>query len=40
MTTMAPSEPTFEKKVHDFLLLKRIAVVGVSRDKSNHPAAS
>ena len=31
---------TFETKVHDFLAQKRIAVVGVSRNNSDHPAAS
>jgi uncharacterized protein len=29
-----------EMKVHDFLAQKRIAVVGVSRDDSHHPAAN
>ena len=29
---------TFETKVHDFLAQKRIAVVGVSRNNSSHPA--
>lgn len=32
--------PTLETKVHDFLAQKRIAVAGVSRDKSHHPAAN
>jgi uncharacterized protein len=31
---------TLEKKVHDFLAYKRIAVAGVSRDKRNHPAGN
>ena len=31
---------TLETKVHDFLAQKRIAVAGVSRDKSHHPAAT
>ena len=31
---------TLETKVHDFLAQKRIAVAGVSRDKSHHPAAN
>jgi uncharacterized protein len=31
---------TFEMKVHDFLAQKRIALVGVSRDSSHHPAAN
>jgi predicted CoA-binding protein len=31
---------TFEAKVGDFLAQKRIAVVGVSRDDSHHPAAN
>jgi hypothetical protein len=30
----------FESKVHDFLAQKRIAVVGVSRANSQHPAAN
>ena len=30
----------FEAKVHDFLAQKRIAVVGVSRDHSQHPAGN
>jgi predicted CoA-binding protein len=29
---------TFETKVNDFLAQKRIAVAGISRDKSHHPA--
>jgi len=36
MTTQA----TFETKVHDFLAQKRIAVAGVSRDNSRHPAGN
>lgn len=32
--------PTFETKVHDFLAQKRIAVAGVSRDNSHHPAGN
>jgi predicted CoA-binding protein len=31
---------TFETKVHDFLSQKRIAVAGVSRDKSHHPTGN
>ncbi len=31
---------TLDVKVHDFLAQKRIAVAGVSRDNSHHPAAS
>ena len=31
---------TLESKVNDFLSQKRIAVVGVSRNKSGHPAAN
>jgi uncharacterized protein len=31
---------TLEKKVHQFLAQKRIAVVGVSRNNSHHPAGS
>jgi hypothetical protein len=31
---------TLEKKVDDFLAQKRIAVAGVSRDKSNHPVGN
>jgi predicted CoA-binding protein len=31
---------TLEAKVQDFLAQKRIAVVGVSRDNSRHPAAN
>ena len=31
---------TLEAKVHDFLAQKRIAVAGVSRDDSRHPAAN
>jgi predicted CoA-binding protein len=31
---------TLETKVHDFLAQKRIAVAGVSRDKSHHPAGN
>ena len=29
--------PTLERKVHDFLAQKRIAVAGVSRNDSHHP---
>lgn len=36
MTTQA----TLETKVQDFLAQKRIAVAGVSRDNSRHPAAN
>ena len=32
--------PTLETKVHDFLAQKRIAVAGVSRDNSHHPAGN
>ena len=32
--------PTVETKVHQFLAQKRIAVVGVSRNNSDHPAGS
>jgi uncharacterized protein len=32
--------PTLETKVHDFLAQKRIAVAGVSRADSHHPAAN
>jgi len=32
--------PTLETKVHDFLALKRIAVAGVSREKSQHASAN
>ena len=31
---------TLETKVHDFLAQKRIAVAGVSRDDTHHPAAN
>jgi uncharacterized protein len=31
---------SLETKVHDFLAQKRIAVAGVSRDNSRHPAAN
>lgn len=31
---------TFEANVHDFLAQKRIAVAGVSRNKSHHPAGN
>ena len=31
---------TFEAKVQDFLAQKRIAVAGVSRHKSHHPAGN
>ena len=31
---------TLDAKVHDFLVQKRIAVAGVSRDISHHPAAN
>src|SRR5688572_28040293 len=34
------SATTLEAKVHDFLAQKRIAVAGVSRDNSHHPAAN
>ena len=32
--------PTLETKVQDFLAQKRIAVAGVSRDNSHHPAGN
>ena len=32
--------PTFETKVRDFLAQKRIAVAGVSRNNSHHPAGN
>jgi predicted CoA-binding protein len=32
--------PTLETKVHEFLAQKRIAVAGVSRNNSHHPAAN
>jgi uncharacterized protein len=32
--------PTLETKVHEFLAQRRIAVAGVSRDNSHHPAAN
>ena len=31
---------TLETRVHDFLTQKRIAVAGVSRDNSHHPAGN
>jgi predicted CoA-binding protein len=31
---------TFETKVHDFLAQKRIAVAGVSRNRSHHPVGN
>ena len=31
---------TLDTKVNDFLAQKRIAVAGVSHDKSHHPAAN
>ena len=31
---------TFEERVHDFLAQKRIAVAGVSRNKSHHPVGN
>jgi len=31
---------TFDMKVHDFLAQKRIAVAGVSRNNSHHPAGN
>ena len=31
---------TLERKVHDFLAQKRIAVAGVSRDQSQHPVGN
>jgi hypothetical protein len=36
MTTQA----TLETRVHDFLAQKRIAIAGVSRDNSHHPAGN
>ena len=35
-----PTQSTLETTVHDFLAQKRIAVAGVSRDNSRHPAAN
>jgi predicted CoA-binding protein len=32
--------PTFETNVHEFLAQKRIAVAGVSRNNSHHPAGN
>jgi predicted CoA-binding protein len=32
--------PNLESRVHDFLAQKRIAVAGVSRDKSHHPVGN
>lgn len=32
--------PTLETKVHEFLAQKRIAVAGVSRNDSHHPAGN
>jgi predicted CoA-binding protein len=40
MTTAAALTTTLETKVHDFLAQKRIAVAGVSRENSRHPAAN
>ena len=37
---MSASVPTLETKIRDFLVQKRIAVVGVSRNRSNHPAGN
>jgi predicted CoA-binding protein len=37
---MIASANTLETKIDDFLAQKRIAVVGVSRNKSNHPAGN
>ena len=37
---MIASANTLETKIDDFLSQKRIAVVGVSRNKSNHPAGN
>jgi len=34
------TKPTLETKIHDFLTQQRIAVAGVSRDKSHHPAGN
>jgi len=31
---------TLDDKIHDFMALKRIAVVGVSRDNRHHPAGN
>src|SRR5512134_774450 len=36
----AMTTPALDTKVHDFLAQKRIAVAGVSRDTSGHPAAN
>ena len=40
MTTAAALTSTLETKVHEFLAQKRIAVAGVSRENSGHPAAN
>ena len=40
MTGEAMKTTTFEMKVHDFLGQKRIAVAGVSRNNSHHPAGN
>jgi uncharacterized protein len=38
--TTAMTTTTFDAKVHDFLAQRRIAVAGVSRDNSHHPASN
>jgi hypothetical protein len=38
--TTAVTTTTFDAKVHDFLAQRRIAVAGVSRDNSHHPASN
>ena len=38
--TTAATTPTLDAKVHDFLAQRRIAVAGVSRDNSHHPASN
>jgi len=40
MTAPTMTAAPVEAKVHDFLAQKRIAVVGVSRDQSHHPAGN
>ncbi|HTI05961.1 MAG TPA: CoA-binding protein [Gemmatimonadales bacterium] len=37
---MTAPPPTFETKVQDFLAQKRIAIAGVSRNHSHHPAGN
>ena len=38
--TSAMTITTFDAKVSDFLAQRRIAVAGVSRDNSHHPASN